>query len=162
MKFCPIHQKNTCKSYLQFEFDHLDWISNFYSEWRQTSKLVNLKISAEVRVCDSGQNLKMTKTSEFCSIHEENNCKSSLHLNLINLTDFQSFTLTEDKVQNQSIVKFSTKVFACDFGQNLKMAKSSSFFFIHQENTCKSSLHLNFIILTDFHSLTAKEDKLQN
>ena len=24
-----------------FEFDHLDWLSQFYSEWRQTSKLVN-------------------------------------------------------------------------------------------------------------------------
>ena len=42
-KFCPIHQKNICKSYLQFEFDHLDWISNFYSEWRQTSKSVNFQ-----------------------------------------------------------------------------------------------------------------------
>ena len=24
-----------------FEFDHLDWLSQFYGEWRQTSKLVN-------------------------------------------------------------------------------------------------------------------------
>ena len=46
-----------------FEFDHLDWLSQFYSEWTQTSKLVNLKISAKVQVSDSGQNLKMTKTS---------------------------------------------------------------------------------------------------
>ena len=45
------------------EFDHFDWLSQFYSEWRQTSKVVNLMISAKVRVCDSGQNLKMTKTS---------------------------------------------------------------------------------------------------
>ena len=28
----------------------------------------------------------MTKTSYFCSIHQENTCKSSLHLNLIILT----------------------------------------------------------------------------
>ena len=46
-----------------FEFDHFDWLSQLYSEWRQTSKLVNLKISAKVWVCDFGQNLKMTKTS---------------------------------------------------------------------------------------------------
>ena len=26
-----------------FEFDHLDWLSQFYSEWRQTSKLVNFE-----------------------------------------------------------------------------------------------------------------------
>ena len=31
------------------EFDHFDWLSQFYSEWRQTSKLVNLKISPNVR-----------------------------------------------------------------------------------------------------------------
>ena len=45
------------------EFDHFDWLSQFYSEWRETSKVVNLKISAKVRVYDSGQNWKMTKTS---------------------------------------------------------------------------------------------------
>ena len=33
----------------------------------------------------------MTKTSKFCSIHQENTCKSSLPLNLIILTDFYSF-----------------------------------------------------------------------
>ena len=26
-----------------FEFDHLDWLSQFYREWRQTSKLVNFQ-----------------------------------------------------------------------------------------------------------------------
>ena len=46
-----------------FELYHFDWLSRFYSEWKQTSKLVNLNVSAEVRVCDMGQNLKMTKTS---------------------------------------------------------------------------------------------------
>ena len=46
-----------------FKFDFFDWLSQLYSEWRQTSKLVNLKISAKVRICDSGQNLKMTITS---------------------------------------------------------------------------------------------------
>ena len=46
-----------------FEFDHFEWLSQLHSEWRQTSELVNLKISAKVWVCDFGQNLKMTKIS---------------------------------------------------------------------------------------------------
>ena len=46
-----------------FKFDYLDLLSQFYHEWRQTSKLVNLKISAKVWVCDSDQYLKITKTS---------------------------------------------------------------------------------------------------
>ena len=46
-----------------FEFDNLDWLSQFYSEWGQTSKLFNLKIYAKFHVCEFGQNLKMTKTS---------------------------------------------------------------------------------------------------
>ena len=46
-----------------FEFHHFDFLSQLYSEWRQTSKLVNLKISAKVLVYDFGENLKMTKTS---------------------------------------------------------------------------------------------------
>ena len=45
------------------EFDRFHWLSQFYTEWRQTSKLVNLKISAQVQVSDFGQNVKMTKTS---------------------------------------------------------------------------------------------------
>ena len=48
---------------LTIEFDHFDCFSQFYSKWRQTSKLVNLKISTMIRVYDLGQNLKMTKTS---------------------------------------------------------------------------------------------------
>ena len=83
-----------------FRFDHFDWFSQLYSKWRQTSKLVNLKISAKVLVCDFGQNLKMTKTYSFYSIHEENTCKSSLHLNLIILTNFHNFTVNEEKLQN--------------------------------------------------------------
>ena len=83
-----------------FEFDHLDWLSHSYSEWRQTSKLVDLKISANVWVCNSGENLKITKTSQFCSIHQENTFKSTLHSNMIILTDFDSFTVNEEKLQN--------------------------------------------------------------
>ena len=41
-----------------FEFDNFDWLSQLDNEWRQTLNLVNLKISAKVRVCDTGQNFK--------------------------------------------------------------------------------------------------------
>ena len=44
-----------------FEFDHFDWLPQLDSEWRQTSKLVYLKISAKVQVFDFGQSLKITK-----------------------------------------------------------------------------------------------------
>ena len=108
-----------------FEFDHLDRLSQFHREWRQRSKLVNFKISAKVRVSDSGQNLKMIKTSKFCTIHQETTCKSSLHSNLFILTDFHSFTVNEEKLQKKSIFKFSAKVWVCDLGQNLKMTKTS-------------------------------------
>ena len=120
------------------------------------------RFPAEVQVCDSGQNLKMTKTSSFFSIHQENTCKSSLHLNLIILTDFHSFTVNEEKLQNQSIFQISPKVQVCDFDQNLKMTKTCYFCSIHLENTCKSNLNSNLIILTDFPRFTVKEDKLQD
>ena len=45
------------------------------------------------------------------------------------------------------------------FSEWLKLLNSFS---IHQENTFKSSLHLNLIISTDFHSITVNDDKLQN
>ena len=70
-------------------------------------------------------NLIMTKTSYFSSILQENTCKWSLHLNLIILTDFQSFTVNDDKLQNYSIFKISAKVRVCDSGENLKMTKTS-------------------------------------
>ena len=39
------------------------------------------------------------KISQFCTIHQETTCKSSLHSNLIILTDFHSFTVNEEKLQ---------------------------------------------------------------
>ena len=52
------------------------------------------------RVCDLGQNLKMTKTSQFCSIHQETASESCLYSNMIIWTDFHSFTGNEGKHQN--------------------------------------------------------------
>ena len=52
------------------------------------SQSEDFTISAKAPVYDVGQNLKMTKTSEFCSIHQES-CKSCLQSNLIILTQVQ-------------------------------------------------------------------------
>ena len=78
------------------------------------------------------------------------------------LTDFHAFTVNEDKLPKFVLLKISAKVQVYDFGQNLKMTKTSEFFSIHEENTCKSSLHSNLVILTDFHSFTVNEEKLGN
>ena len=43
---------------------------------------------------------KWLKLLKFCSIHQENTCKSSLHSNLIILLDFHRFTVNEEKLQN--------------------------------------------------------------
>ena len=145
-----------------FEIDHFDWLSQFYSEWWETSKLVNLKFSAKLHVYELAHNWKMTKTSKFCSIHQGNTSKSCLHWNLIILTHSHSFTVNDDKLQNESIFKISAKVRVYDLGQNLIMIKTSWFCSIHQGNTRKSCLHSNLIILTDLHSFTVNDEKLQN
>ena len=111
-----------------FEFDHLAWLSQFYSEWRETSKLVNLKIFATIscmRFWSKLFQIFITKTSEFCSIHQENTCKSCLHSNIIIFTNFHSFTMNEEKLQNYSIFKISDQVRVCDSGQNSNMTKTS-------------------------------------
>ena len=78
------------------------------------------------------------------------------------LLTFTGATVNEEKLQNYSIFRISPKVQICNSGQNLKMTKTSKFCSIHQENTCKSALHSNLIILTDFHSFTVNKHKLQN
>ena len=72
------------------------------------------------RVCDFHQNLKMTKTSKFCSIHKENTCKSCLHSNLMILTDFHSFTVNEDKLQN---FLFSSFLLRYEYAIQVKILK---------------------------------------
>ena len=53
------------------EFEHLDSLWQFYSERRRTSKVVNLKISAKIWLCDLLQSLKITETSLFCFIRQK-------------------------------------------------------------------------------------------
>ena len=44
-------------------------------------------------------------------------------MSLIIRTDFRSFTVNEDKLQNLVNLKFSVILSICDFGQYLKMTK---------------------------------------
>ena len=84
-----------------FEFDCFDWLSQFCSEWRETSKLVNLKISAKDSVCDFGKNLKMTKTSQFLIPLQKKTLVNNVYIRIWSLwlTDFHRFTVNEDKLQ---------------------------------------------------------------
>ena len=78
------------------------------------------------------------------------------------LTDFYSFKVNEDKLQNWSLFKISAKVQVCKLGQTLITTKTSEFCSFYQQNTCISCLHSNLIILIDLHSFTVNEEKLQN
>ena len=46
-----------------FEVDHLDWIHSFKVNEDRLWNLSIFEISDDILVCDSGQNLKMSKTS---------------------------------------------------------------------------------------------------
>ena len=48
------------------------------------------------------------------------------------------------------------------FWSKFKMTKTSKYCKVHQENTCKSYLNSNSIVLTDFCRLTKNLDQLQN
>ena len=74
------------------------------------------------------------------------------------------FRVSQWMKKNSKIGQFSSFLLrpVCNLGQNLIMTKTSWFFTIHQENTCKWSLYLNLIILTDFHSFAVNEEKIQN
>ena len=58
-----------------FEFDHFDWLSKFYSKWRETSKLVNFskfltrytihfKIWKSLKLCNSVPFIKKTLVNQ--------------------------------------------------------------------------------------------------
>ena len=124
-------------------------------EWLMTNfrNLSIFKTIVKVRVCDFGQNLKMTQTSYFCSIHHRTLVNHGY--NWVDHLDCLSHFCCEWR-QTSKLVR------VYDFGQNLKMNKTFQFFSFHEENTCKSCLHSNLIILTDFHSFTVNEDILQS
>ena len=80
-----------------------------------------------------------------------------------------SFWLTlvvlQSKKINFKISQFSRSMLRSRYPILVKILKWLKLFHslpIHHENTCKSCLQSNLIILTDFHSFAVKEDELQN
>ena len=146
-----------------FEFDHFHWLLQFHRDWRQASKLVKfsrfllrseypiqVKISKWLKLLNSVPFIKKPLVNQVC-----------IWIWSFWLT-FTVLQWIKKKSKNSQFSILSAKVRVCDFVQNLKMAKTSQFCSIHQETTCKSSLHSNLIILTDFHSFTRNEGKHQN
>ena len=77
-----------------------------------------------------------------------------------------TFTVSQGMKANIKISQFSRFLLRSEYAIQVKIWKwlkllNSVSHNIHQETTCKSSLHLNLIILTDFHSFTVNEEKLQ-
>ena len=78
-----------------------------------------------------------------------------------------TFTVSQGMKSNIKISQFSRFPLRFEYAIQveiwkwLKLLNDWNFCTIHQETTCKSSLHLNLIILTDFHSFTVNEGKLQ-
>ena len=75
-----------------------------------------------------------------------------------------TFTVSQGMKENIKISQFSRFLLRSEYAIQVKIWKwlklLNSVPFI-KKSTCKSSLHLNLIILTDFHSFTVNEEKLQ-
>ena len=75
-----------------------------------------------------------------------------------------TFTVSQGMNANIKISQFSRFLLRSEYTIQVKiliwvkLLNSVSFI---NKTTCKSSLHLNLIILTDFHSFTVNEEKLQ-
>ena len=121
-----------------------------------------MKIYAKVLVCNSSENLKITKTSEFCSVPQENFCKSRLHWNLIILADIHSFTVNEENPKISQFEDFSWRSMYAIHVKIWKCLKLNNPVPFIKKTLEKSSWHSNLINLTDFHSVAVNEDKLQN
>ena len=135
-------------------------ISEFSGFLLRSGSVIQVKIWKWLKLFNGKPFIKET-------IHKENTCKSCLQSNLIILTDFHCFTVNEDKHQNYSIWRFllrSENAIQVKIWKWLKLFNGKPFIkeTIHKENTCKSCLQSNLIILTDFHCFTVNEDKHQN
>ena len=76
-----------------------------------------------------------------------------------------TFTISQGMKANIKISQFSRFLLRSEYAIQVKIwkwLKLLNHCTIHQETTCNSSLHLNLIILTAFHSFTGNEGKHQN
>ena len=86
---------------LIFEFDHFDRLSQFHREWRQ-----NIKISQFSRFLLRSEYLIQVKIWKWLKLLnsvpfiKKPRVNQVLHSNLIIVTDFHSFTVNEEELQN--------------------------------------------------------------
>ena len=145
-----------------FKFDYFDWLSQFYSEWRKTQKLVNFLVFC-FGPCMGFRSklwqwLKLLNSFPFIKKTLVNHVYIGIWSFWLTFTALPWMKPTS-KLFN---LKISDKARGYDFRQNFKINKTSYFCWLHQENTCKSGLRSNLIILKDFHSSKVYEEKLQN
>ena len=144
------------------EFDNFDWLSQLESEWRQTSKLVNLKISGKVWVCNFGQNFKMIKIRNSVPLIKETPVN---HVYIRIRWSWLTFIVLQWMETNFKICQFSRFLLRSEYAIQVKIWKwlkpLNSVPFI-TKTLVNQVLYSNLIILTDFHSFTMNDDKLQN
>ena len=111
---------------LTFEIDHLDLLSQFYIEWRQTSKLINFSrflvrsdYAIQVKI---GKWLILLKSVPFIKKTIVNQVYIWIWWFWLNFTVLQ-WMKKNYKISQFS--KFSAKVWGCDLGENLIMTKTS-------------------------------------
>ena len=76
-----------------------------------------------------------------------------------------TFTVSQGMKANIKINQFSRVLLRSEYPTQVKiwkLLKLLNSVTIHQETTCKSSLHSNLIILTDFHSFTVNDENSKN
>ena len=72
-------------------------------------------------MCDLGQNLKMTKTSKFLSIHQEQTCKSFYSIRIWSFS--LTFTVSQGMNANSNISQFSRFLLRSEYAIQVKIWK---------------------------------------
>ena len=145
-----------------FEFWIFDWTSLFYSEWRKTPKLVNFQgfLHRYVILVKIWQSLKLLNSVPFIKKTLVN------HVYILIWSSWLTFTVLLWRERKFKISKFSRFLLRSEYLIQVKIWKwlklLNSVSFIKKTLVSKSSLHSNLIILSDFHSFTVNEGKLQN
>ena len=208
-----------------FEFDHLDWLSQFHREWMANIKIsqfsrfllrfeypIQVKIWKWLKLLNSVPFIKKplvnqvyiriwsfwltftvlqwmkknSKNSQFSSFLLRSgyaievtiwkwlkllNCIPFIKKRLLNhvyiriWSSWRTFTVSQGMKANIKISQFSRFLLRSEYPIQVKIWKwlklLNSVPFIKKPFVNPSSLHLNLIILTDFHSFTVNEEKLQ-
>ena len=137
------------------EFDRFDRLPHSFTV--NEDKLQNLsifKISAKVRVSDSDQNLQMINLLNSLPFIIKTHVN---HVYYRILSFWLTFTVLQSIKANLKFSQFSRFLLRSGYTilvKYLKMSKTSLICSINQENTRKSCLQLNLIVLTDCHTVS--------